>query len=288
MKNRQKNTRTCLEALYSHYTLEDKRETDPVHFLYRYNRREDREIIAFLAALFSYGAVKSIAKNMEVLLQPLGTSPAGTIENCSPEGFVRHSYPRWKYRFQKQEDLTFLFTALKEMLHRYGTLEEAFLSHYKEGCFLKAEQGFIDEMRSFLPEQSRGALFLFPKPGKGTAKRLQMFLRWMIRHDAIDAGLWRSLSPRELYYPVDTHIQQIAAALHIVTQKSVNWKSVEAVTAYFRSVSPDDPVKYDFALTRLAMFRFCPLEAGTCSYCPLHTYCEAHSVSPHFSRKTCV
>ena len=138
-------------------------------------------------------------------------------------------------------------TAIGEALRRCGSLEELFISGYN-GDMSAAMENFAD---TFNRCAGRDNMFLLPRPSKGSAcKRMALFLRWMVRRDDVDPGGWRGISPAELLIPLDTHMFNITTTLGLCRSKSANGKAAAEITENFKEICPEDPVKYDFALTR--------------------------------------
>lgn len=136
---------------------------------------------------------------------------------------------------------------------------------------------FLEEIRAgWAPGLSRQRDFLLPDPGKGSAcKRHNLFLRWMVRYgDGVDLGIWTALSPRDLVVPVDTHMARMGRRMGWTRRKTPDWKMAEEITAAFRAVCPDDPVKFDFALTRIGILGECaPRRPGACDVCAVAKGC---------------
>ena len=271
----------CFDTLYREYRSSFIR-TDPIVFVTHYKERNDKEVVAFIASAFAYGNVSQIQKNLSFLLTPLTKTPSVFLASTNIPQLVKSCFSSWKYRFQKPEDLESFFFGIQNILKKYGSFENLFLKGYSEKDFKKSLENFIERFHQEIPSSMKPIDFLLPSPAKGSAcKRLNLFLRWMVRKDDIDFGLWENISPAKLYFPVDTHILQITGdiGIHSTQGKSATWKSVEVITRYFRNLDPEDPVKYDFALTRLGMLKKCILPQKACSLCLLEQYCKKHTIS---------
>lgn len=205
------------------------------------------ESIALVCALFAYGNAGQIVKFLESLDFTLLDSDEGDIKEA-----LKSHY----YRFQKPEDIAALFIALKR-LKSVGSIESLFYEGYKkEGNILDGLWHFIDTLRTLYPYKSYGYDFLIGKVPKkplsaGIYKRYMMFLRWMVRSDALDMGLWTKIPPSALLMPLDTHTFSVARKLGLLKRKSYDMKAMLELTGLFRKWDPDDPVKYDFALYRI-------------------------------------
>lgn len=217
--------------------------SDPVQFPRRFHNFQDKEVSAFISAMFAYGRVQNIISFLEKVHTFLGESPhLGILEGR-----------KWKnggYRFQSEEDVRNFFLALKKIYKKYGTLEKLF-SLQKGDTELKLKN-FIMEIRKEFKNITKGLNHLLTIPDKkNVAKRLRLFLRWVVREDdGIDLGLWKSLKPSELVVPVDTHLARIAIELKIVNKKSLDLDFAIQITDFLKKISPDDPLKYDFSLVR--------------------------------------
>ena len=210
-------------------------------------KRHNDEVIALICALFAYGNVKQIVK----FLNSLDFSLLEKSDNEIKETLSRHYY-----RFQKSEDVIALFIALKR-LRVEGTLEGFFLKAYtQKSSVVDGINALIEKLYSFYPHSSKGYSFLIGKvttktKGAGALKRWMMFLRWMVRDDNIDMGLWSGVSCADLVMPLDTHTFKVGRDLGLLKRKSYDLEAALELTATLRGFDPTDPLKYDFALYRL-------------------------------------
>jgi len=205
------------------------------------------EFIALICALFAYGNAEQIVRFLETLDFSLLTEDDETIIQRL-EGFY--------YRFQKSEDIAALFIALKR-LKGIDSIENLFYEGYrKKGDILDGLWHFMETLRRLHPHQSYGYDFLIGKIPKsvasvGTYKRYMMYLRWMVRKDEIDMGLWSKIDPKDLLMPLDTHTFAVARKLRLLKRKSHDMKAVLELTERFKQWDGNDPIKYDFALYRI-------------------------------------
>lgn len=243
---------------------------DPVRFPRRYEDPADREAVALMAALFSYGNVKAIGGYLEDLLGRLGPSPATALR----EGRLPARAPL--YRFQTGRDVRAFLCALGRVLERHGSLEAAF----DAGGGAAEER--LERTARLVRQEARlatpGVLHLLPLPSDGSAcKRWWMFLRWVVRpDDGLDLGLWSCLSPADLRMPVDTHVARIAFALGLTTRKTADRTFAVELTESLRAFCPEDPTRYDFALAHMGISRAClgkRVEA-ICAECSLRGHCK--------------
>jgi uncharacterized protein (TIGR02757 family) len=225
---------------------------DPLQFLYEYDNPADREIVAIIAASLAYGRVAQILKSVERVLTPMSPSPAEFISRHSRKDF-ENTFKEFKHRFTTGNDLALFLTGIKACLDESGSLEKAFSEGYSEDdvTVAPALAKFADRLCRFHPG---GKSYLVPSPDRGSAcKRPLLFLRWMIRSDEVDPGGWDNVPPSKLIVPLDTHMRTIAMRFGLTTRKNADLKSALEITARFADIAPDDPVKYDFALTRFGI-----------------------------------
>ena len=220
-----------------------RQRLDPILVAHPY--KDER--IALICALFAYGNVRSIVAFLESLdFDLLGCSDEEITKTLS------HHY----YRFQKGEDLVALFIALKR-LYDETNVEELFLSGYKQDhSVLDGLRTIILKLESLYPHNSRGYSFLLSKvgtktKGAGALKRWMMYLRWMVRDDAIDMGLWSGVEKSDLIMPLDTHTFHVSRKLGLLQRKTYDLQAAIELTEKLKEFDPQDPLKYDFALYRL-------------------------------------
>ncbi len=240
-----------LEEIYERYNRREFVGGDPLASLYRYERTEDREIAALVASALAYGNVKQIESSVERILKTMGDSPRSFVMG-STDRSLRYSFAGIKHRWTTGEDVSWLLGEARRVVREYGSLEECFLSVYDRGeaDIVTALTGFVDELTG--GESNR----LAPSPCRGSAcKRWNLFLRWMVRKDRVDPGGWGVVSASQLLVPLDTHMFRICSAMGLTDRRTADLETARQITGAFRKVSPEDPVKYDFALTRVSMRR---------------------------------
>ncbi len=226
---------------------------DPVSIPHRFKLREDIEIAGFLAATIAWGNRVAILRSADRMLSYMGNSPYDFIINHRDsdlkgiEGCIHRTY--------FAEDFIYFIEALKYIYLEKGGMEAIFARYQTDDSLQPA----IHEFRKIffeLPHNSRTERHL-SDPFKGSAaKKINMFLRWMVRNDdrGVDFGLWRSLSPSVLSCPLDVHSGNVARKLGLLTRKQSDAKAVAELDARLRELDPDDPVKYDYALFGLGVF----------------------------------
>jgi len=217
----------------------------------RYPRPADQEIAGLIASSFAIGRVASIISVLESILVPLGdlASTLATIHTSALEeifaGFV--------YRFYRTEHLIGLLSGIQRLLKRHGTLHDAFRAHDEDSTVSTVTQaldGFVLELYGAAAYPPK--MISIPSRGSG-CKRLHLFMRWMVRHDSVDPGTWSGIDPSRLLVPVDAHMLNISRRLGVTRRKSGDAKTTAEITDFYRAIAPDDPVRYDFALTRLGI-----------------------------------
>ncbi len=230
---------------------------DPLEFPHRFKNFYDIEISAFISSVFAYGNVKQINDTLEKV-HGIIKEPYHFVMKYNYESGVK-KFAKIKHRFYTTEDIAKLFYALNRIYTSYGSLKYLFLLYYfdKDPNLKSTIAFFTEHFNSFLGDKgelSPGLKFMSPDPMKGSAcKRMNLFLRWMIRKDELDFGLWREFSASQLVIPVDTHVAKICKRLGLTKQKTVSWKMAEEITTNLKRFDPIDPVKYDFAICHIGM-----------------------------------
>ena len=220
-----------------------KDKPDPLLIAKRYND----ETISLICALFAYGNVKAIVKFLDSL--------EFSLLNASDEK-IKKELSSFYYRFQNSKDVSSLFIALKR-LKEVDSIESIFYNGYKkEENILDGLWNFIEHLKEVYPYESRGYKFLVgsvPKKlaGAGTYKRYLMYLRWMVRKNELDMGLWSKIDKKDLLMPLDTHTFKVSQKLGLLKRKTYDMKAVLELTETLKSFDRNDPIKYDFALYRL-------------------------------------
>lgn len=237
--------------LYDTYNRREYVHPDPLEFLYDYENVRDREIVGIVASSLAYGGIKQILKSVASALSPI-PSPADFITNSSKDELLK-LYRGFKHRFTTGEELAMMLFGIKTVTEKYGSLETCFLKGLSEDdeTIIPALTRFVNELSSVFKERPRS---LLPSPDRGSAcKRLNLYLRWMARKDEVDPGGWNNVPASKLLIPVDIHMHRISLGLGLTARKAADLKTALEITAAFRKISPDDPVRYDFCLTRLGI-----------------------------------
>ena len=224
---------------------------DPLEIVLRYTNLRDREVAALICASFALGRVRSILVVCSSVLSRL-PNPAEDLETASLHE-LRERYEGFVYRFFGQEEIAHFLFAIGEVLRRRGSLEAAFLAHFStcDETVLPALCGLSRE----LSEYASGihGLLLSQVERGSAAKRWHLFLRWLVRDDSVDPGGWSRVSSSHLVVPMDTHMHRICRRLGILNRKSADGRAALEVTRFFRVLDPEDPVRFDFSLSRMGI-----------------------------------
>ncbi|HEY6159978.1 MAG TPA: TIGR02757 family protein [Bacteroidia bacterium] len=238
-----------LEEKYERYNRVSFIESDPVSIPHLFRKKEDIEISGFLAATIAWGQRPTIIKNATKLVQWMDMSPHDFILNAGEKDLA--PFKKFVHRTFNGSDCIFFLHSLKNIYAKRGGMENAFQGCDAKEAIIKFRQAF------FSVKHLSRTLKHVSNPGSGSsAKRLNMFLRWMVRKDkrSVDFGIWNNLKPAQLFCPLDVHSGNVARKLGLLTRKQNDWKAVEELTVSLREFDPADPVKYDFALFGLGVF----------------------------------
>jgi uncharacterized protein (TIGR02757 family) len=221
--------------------------------LYDYDIPGDREVAAFVASALAYGRVAQIISSVDQVLRAMGPEP-GTYVRRTSWSEMRKTFRGFRHRFATGEQLAAMLAGVAKVLERYGSLQTAFLNGYgpQDETVLP---GLAHLVIAVLHDAPVGPGHLLPDPARGSAcKRLNLFLRWMVRQDAVDPGGWREVSPAQLIVPLDTHMHRLGLKWGFTRRRQGSMKTALEITDGFRAASPGDPVRYDFILTRLGIW----------------------------------
>lgn len=241
--------RPHLEELYVRYNQRAYVCPDPLQFLYGYRNLADREIVALVASALAFGNVKQILRSVSLALERL-PEPAAALRGMD-RGALRREYRGFKHRYVVGEELADALFGAGRLIERHGSLGACFASGMEAGdkTVMPALERFVAALRRESGERS----YLAPSPADGSAcKRLHLYLRWMVRQDDVDLGGW-DVPASMLIVPLDTHMHRIGRALGLTQRRAADGRTALEVTAAFRALAPEDPVRYDFALTRLGI-----------------------------------
>jgi uncharacterized protein (TIGR02757 family) len=272
-----------LDLLYQEYNREDS-ASDPVNLVRPFTDPSDREVAAFCAGALAFGRVASVLQSIGTLLRIMGPRPAAFVRGFDP----RQPHPELRamvHRWTRGEDLAALLWVLRQMLEQSGSVEAFFAEGLKpdDPDVGNALDSFstramaLDIRRAYgrLPRRP-GICYFFPRPSGGSAcKRLNLFLRWMVRKDAIDPGGWSAVPASKLVVPLDTHVIRLGQCLRLTRYTSPGWRMAADITASLRRLDAEDPVRFDFSLCHLGMRNACGFgrRRGD-AQCPLKGLCR--------------
>lgn len=272
----------ALEQLYGQFDCTTS-AADPVHRVRRYRSRADREVAGFCAAALAFGRVASILNSVDAVLDAMGESPAAFIRRFEPDRDavgLKSLAHRWTHGI----DLIALAYILRRMLEHAGTIEGFFLEGYRTEAddVGEALESFCTRALAFdlghiyATHERHGVAYFFPRPSGGSAcKRLNLFLRWMVRQDHVDLGVWRRVDSSKLIVPLDTHVMRVGQCLGLTRYRSPGWRMAHEITVSLRAFDSKDPVKYDFSLCHLSMQNACGFNRRQRdSKCPLRGWCR--------------
>lgn len=277
-----------LESLYRLYGPETI-ATDPILFPRRYAAPEDREVAGWIASAFAYGQVQTIQASVGRILSTLGPRPAAALDGIGDfRAFARGELAGFRHRFHGARDAAALLYAIARARAEAGSVRAFFEREARAedpdvaGLLSRA----VGRLLAFdyrpalgtrrLPERSP-VRFFFPDPADGSAcKRWNLYLRWMVRADAVDFGLWPGIPTDRLVIPTDTHVHRIARRLRLTRRRTADWKAAREITASLARFDPRDPVRFDYALCRIGILDIChpQLARCLCETCPVQEPCS--------------
>jgi uncharacterized protein (TIGR02757 family) len=246
------DSREILQKIFERYHRPEYIDPDPLSRVLKYPLRGDREIAALICSSLALGRVRGILSACDGVLSLLGGPVRENLLGLSRRD-VEQLFSRFRYRFFGTEEISAFLWGIRETVRVHGSLEGCFVSGYKGtdetvlpalGLFVGA---LLREARS-----SPGILLSDPNKG-GAAKRLNLFLRWMIRQDCIDPGGWSGIPRSKLLVPLDTHILRLSSALGFTRRNTGDRKTVLEISSAWRAIDPEDPVRFDFSLSRLGI-----------------------------------
>jgi uncharacterized protein (TIGR02757 family) len=272
-----------LDLLYRTYNREDS-ASDPVHRVRPYPDAADREVAGFCAAALAFGRVASVLNSIDTLFRILGPHPASFVRGFDPAA----PHPELKamvHRWTRGEDIAALLWVLRQMLEQAGSIEGFFaagLDRDAEDVGVALDRFStralaLDIRRAYgRTPRKPGVCYFFPRPSAGSAcKRLNLYLRWMVRRDEVDLGAWTSVSAAQLIVPLDTHVIRLGRCLRLTKYTSPGWRMAADITRALRRLDPDDPVRFDFALCHVGMMGACGFARSQGStQCPLKGQCH--------------
>lgn len=271
-----------LDAMRQKMNINEFVSNDPVQFVHRFRRKEDIEIAGFFSAHLAFGRVRTIIKNLGKLFGIMRWEPYHFINKFSDkdEGYLSN----FVHRFVKGKDMIKLCYAIRE-IYQKGGLESFFMNGYseKDVNLLNAIHRFVQDfyflntMNRIKKNEYSGLYFLVPPPGSKSAyKRLNLFLRWMIRSEnGLDTGLWKDIKSSQLIIPLDTHIARLSGIFGLTNRRTPNINMAIEITQNLKKFDRDDPLKYDFVLCHMGISEGCRgvYDRKLCSKCRVIDLC---------------
>lgn len=238
-----------LDRIHARFNKRVYVDPDPLVFLYDYPDPGDRELVALIASSLAYGRVAQILKSVRKALDVLGPHPRAFLMR-TPHSEIAASLEGFKHRFSSGHELALMLDGARKAIERYDSLERCFLSGFSNNHdnVIPALVKFAETLCVDFPDCES---YLLPSPENGSAcKRVNLMLRWLVRCDEVDPGGWSGVPSSKLIVPLDTHMFRIASGLGMTTRNSADLRAAVEITNGFAVYAPDDPVKFDFALTR--------------------------------------
>lgn len=243
------NLKAYLEKYATLYNQPRFIQADPISIPHRFSQKQDIEIAALFAATLAWGQRTTILNNLNRLMECMDHAPFEFVKNHTETdlrkmlGFVHRTF--------NDTDLLFFIDALRRLYNLHSSLEDVFSQGMKptdttvEGALIHFNRSFFNA-----PHLSRTEKHVSTPEKKSACKRMNLFLRWMVRYDenSVDFGIWKSINPSQLLCPLDVHVHRTATALGILHRKQADWQATLELTAKLRELDPKDPVKYDYAL----------------------------------------
>lgn len=229
-------------------------DDDPVQVPHAFSKKEDIEIAGFMAATLAWGQRKSIIAKTQELIQRMDHAPFDFISSATPADFRR--FNGFVYRTFNSSDCIFFLWSLQNIYVRHGGIEKVFDEGYRRAGSIKDAMLHFRKIFFETKHQSRAEKHLPDAARNSACKRLNLFLRWMIRKDSfdVDFGIWKTIPASALYIPLDVHTARAARSLNLLCRRHDDWKAVEELTLALRKFDPADPVKYDYALFCLSRY----------------------------------
>lgn len=241
--------REILEENYLRFCKRDFIENDPIQIPHRYTKKQDIEIAGFFAAILAWGQRKTIIANSLRLMQWMDNAPHQFILDHAEADLK--PFLQFKHRTFNDIDVLYFIHFLKYHYRLHDSLEAAFIQKnapHEEG--LKQFKSYFFSLPDF---PSRTTKHISSPASKSTCKRLNMYIRWMVRKDEVDFGIWQGIQPADLFCPLDVHVERQARILGLLRRPQRDWETVKELTQHLKQLDPKDPVKYDFALFGLGI-----------------------------------
>ncbi len=255
MERQLKEIKELLDEKYFQFNNSTFIETDPISIPHQFSKKEDVEIAAFLVATIAWGQRISIINNGNKLMRLMNHEPHEFILNFSKRDAVR--FENFVHRTFNSVDCIFFLNSLKNIYTKHKGLEYAFSDKFtKDKIDVKDAITNFRELFLSIPHQTRSDKHISNPSAKSSAKRLCMYLRWMVRKDkhGVDFGIWKSINSSQLCLPLDVNTGNVSRKLGLLTRTQNDWQAVEEITSVLREFDKKDPIKYDFSLFGLGAF----------------------------------
>jgi uncharacterized protein (TIGR02757 family) len=275
--------RERLDALVATFDLSHL-SPDPLEVVHRYDDPLDQEIVGLIAAAFAYGRAGIVVRNVTTIVEQMPRSPFLYLLEEFDRAEAIERFRGFSHRFHKTDDLLALLGAIAGALRTYGSLGALFHACDDPRQQLSATLSrFVSTLISSSFDPRVSLKYLLTDPADGSAcKRMNLYLRWMVRRTSPDLGLWDFIDPARLVVPLDTHVHRIARFLGLHRRKAADWKTAEELTRALARLDPIDPVRYDFAICRLGILSRCSVrrKKENCDVCLLKDVCRIRARSP--------
>jgi uncharacterized protein (TIGR02757 family) len=245
-------------------------EPDPLQLVLRYGEPRDQEVAGLIAAAFAYGRAETIVANIGAVLAKMRGGPHAYLTTFDAhEAMTR--FAGFAHRFHKTNDLVAFFGALARVLREHRSIGALFAKGYDD-----RDPDISGSLGRFVAALGTDRYLTSSPAGGSACKRMNLYLRWMVRRTAPDLGLWTFVDPAKLVMPLDTHVHRIATFLGLSERKSADWKTARALTDALARFDAADPVRYDFALCRLGILDLCSRKQKkeNCDVCLLREVCR--------------
>lgn len=246
------NLKDRLEEIYLKYNKRELVDPDPLVFLYNYKKTADKELVGLIASSLAYGRVAQILKSVKTVLDIMGKEPSKYISSNDKDTFLK-TFKNFKHRFTDGREMAMFLWGIKNIIKEYDSIENCFKTGHnnKNQNILPALKFFSNEIRKYIGDKKNS---LLPDANKNSAcKRINLYLKWMIRKDDVDPGCWSNLDPSLLIIPLDTHMYRFGTCAGWTKRKNADMQTAIEITNGFKKISPQDPAKYDFAITRFGI-----------------------------------
>jgi uncharacterized protein (TIGR02757 family) len=238
----QKELKKHLDELVFEFETSDFIKNDPIQFPHRFEKKQDIEISGLIASSLAFGKREKIIEAVEKIHQIIENEPHNFCLDYKPSD--RKIFKDFRYRYINGENIADVFEGLAKITRKFESLEEAFLKHH-HSSHENVKEGLI----GFVGEIVTCGNYLLPCPSKKSAcKRLNLFLKWMVRKSPVDLGIWQNVSPDKLIIPLDVHVAKVSRKLGMLNRNANDWQSAYEITQKLKEFDPKDPTKYDFAL----------------------------------------